>query len=199
MGKGVTMSQGRARVRLSKRHVRIWKPRWDPEIKGWSFNYIRKNKWRYEHTNDYEDLMQDAYLVFLKVCEAYPRVIDPPHFMSLYKTSLRNALSDKAREYERKLGLIDEGVSFDPLDPSSQKSAGEVYGEGPLLALLNSGPPELKLLVNLLKDDTSLEELRKPQRAAKGEPRLNFDQRVSKFLGIDSFPFRQTLKQLLSA
>ena len=185
------------RVRLSNR-VQIWKPRWEPEIRGWSFNYIQKNKWRYEHTNDIEDLMQDAYLMFLRVSDSYPRVVDAPHFMALFKTSLRNMLADKAREYERKLHLIDEGVVFDPLSQEELTTTGLTFSEGPLAALINAGPPELKMFFKFIQDDGHLEELRKPQRASRGEPRMNFDQRLSKLLGIGTFPFRDTLRQMLT-
>jgi len=189
----------RTRVRLTRRLVNVWKPKWEPEIKGWAFKYIQKNKWRYEHINDIDDLMQDAYLVFLKVADAYPRVVDAPHFMSLYKTSLRNMLTDKAREYERKLGLIDENTAFDPLEPESFRDLGSDMNEGPVFALLRNGPPELRMFLDLINDDEKLSELRKPQRTRRGEPRLNFDQRISKLLGIEYFPFRQQIKQLLAS
>lgn len=189
----------RTRIRLTRRRVSPWRPKWEPEIRGWAFNYIRQNKWRYEHIHDIEDLMQDAHLVFLKVAEAYPRVVEPRHFMSLYKTSLRNALADKAREYHRKLDLIDEGVAFDPLSPEGFTETGYEVPEGPLAAMISHGPPELKMFLDLLQDDNRLAELRKPQREKRGEPRLNFDQRISKLLGIDCFPFRESLRQLLTS
>lgn len=191
----------RERVRLPRR-VAVWKPKWEPEVKGWAFKYIRDNKWRYETINDIDDLMQDAYLVFLKVADAYPRVVEAPHFMALYKTSLSNYLTDKAREYGRKLDLIaEEHVFDDPASPTKEDlSLNTAHNEGPFYALIASGPPELQMLLAFMQDEGNLAELQKPQRKRRGQayPRLNFDQRVSKLLGIENFPFKETFKQLLS-
>lgn len=180
------------RVRLSKKTVTVWRPQWS-EVRGFARNYIRDNKWRYESINDMDDLMQDAYLVFLKVSDSYPRVVEPKLFMSLYKTSLIYFLTDKAREYRRKCDLIQENQ-----DVSTLHEKVPDYSEGPMYALLNAGPPELKMFVALLKDDDKIAKLRTPQREGRGQPRMNFDQRVSKLLGISYFPFRDTIKSILS-
>lgn len=186
------------RVRLPKR-IEVWKPKWDPEIKGWTIKYVVKNKWRYEYVNDIEDLMQDAYLVYIKVCDSYPRVVDAPHFMALYKTSLRNMLHDKSREYGRKLSIIDEQLSPDDSECSDSICAGHTTTNyGTVGAILASGPPELRLFLQFIQNDKNLEELRKPQRTKRGEPRKNFDQRIASMLGIQCFPFKETMKQLLT-
>lgn len=189
------------RVRLNRRKAFPWKPTWEPEISGWAFNHIQKNMWRLESINDIEDWMQDAYLVFLKVQETYPRVVEAPHFMALYKTSLRNYLHDKSREYTRKQGIIDEG--FDPEDTSEvgdkpDLTLGVSHNDGPLMALIANATPELKLLLHFIQDDVNLAELCKPQRARRGEPRLTLDAKLSQLLGISHFPFRNALKRLLS-
>lgn len=188
----------RKRVRLSRKVVSIWKPEWEPKVKGWARKYIYTNKWRYESLHSVDDLMQDAYLVFLKVSDAYPRVVQPAHFMSLYKTSLTNALTDKAREYSRKLDLIDETVVVDDdSNPDLNQCKMISYNDGQFYALINNGPPELKMLLDFIKVDENLVKMRTPQREARGQPRMSFDQRMSNLLGIKTFPFRTTLKQLL--
>lgn len=189
------MARRKKRVRLPKR-IEIWRPRWEPEIRNWSLAYIRKNKWRYEHINDVADLIQDAYVVFLKVSDSYPRCVEPSHFMALYKTSLRNMLFDKSREYERKLNLIDE---YKCLDDTSDVPAPQMHGFGELSAMISNGPPEIKMFMSFIQNDDNLVKLREPQRTKRGEPRLNFDQRVARLLGIGKFPFKDTLKQLLSS
>lgn len=187
----------RERVRLPKRVV-VWKPKWEPEIRGWTVNYVSKNKWCYEHTNDFEDLMQDAFLVFLKVCESYPRCVEAPHFMALYKTALRNTFFDKSRYLERKRGLIDESVAVDEFQEGQFTSLGTDYNEGPLWTLITSAPKEVRMFFSFFQDEEKLTELQKPQREKKGEPRLTFDQRVSKLLGVETFPFRSTLREMLT-
>lgn len=191
----------KVRVRLPRKTVEVWKPEWEPKVRGWALKYIRENKWRFEHLHDVDDLMQDAYLVFLKVCDSYPRVVDPPHFMSLYKRSLSNFLTDRSREYARKQNIIDESVyipATEELPPAADKSLIPFYDSGPLEALLRNGPEELRLLIDFIKDDANLVKLRQPQREARGQPRMNIDQRLSSLLGVSSFPFRKVLRQLLT-
>src|SRR5690606_11351497 len=187
----------KVRVCLPKR-VEIWRPRWEPEIKFWSLAYIRKNKWRYEYTHDVDDLIQDAYVVFMKVAEAYPRCVQPGHFMALYKTSLRNMLWDKSREYERKLHLIDEHMEVDFAQTGDCDTPDPLSNLGEVAALIASGPPEIRMFMSFIQNDENLLKLREPQRSKRGEPRLNFDQRVAKMLGIEKYPFRDTIRQLLS-
>jgi DNA-directed RNA polymerase specialized sigma24 family protein len=191
------MQEKRQRVRLPQR-VRPWTPSWEPEIKGWAYNHIAKNKWRLEYINDFEDLLQDAYLVFLKVCDTYPRVVEPAHFMALYKTSLRNFLHDKSREYTRKRDLIDEEFNEEVVgDTKPDIALGTTHNDGPFLAMIGAASPELKMLLSFIEDDNNLARLREPQRQQRGQPRMTLNQRLSSLLGIEYFPFKETLKQLV--
>lgn len=192
------------RVRLPRRVELEWKPKWEPEVRGWAYNYIAQNRWRVDGINDIEDLMQDAYVVFLKVADTYPRVIEPRHFMALYKTSLRNFLLDKARHFERCKNVVDINAVLDTA-PNTEEYLitpdaflGVTHNEGPLNAMLAKASPELAMLLQFLKDDCNLAALREAQRTEKYAPRMTLDQRLSKLLGIEAFPFRDTFKKLLS-
>lgn len=187
--------KSKTRVRLPKR-VDVWKPRWEPEIKNWSKAYIAKNKWRCESINGVDDLLQDAYVVFLKVSEAYPRCVEPARFMALYKTSFRNMIFDKSRELERRFYVIDD---FEEVNPIKEDRVVDPMSDmGSVAALISQGPPEIRMFMSFIMQDDNLVKLREPQRLHRGEPRMNFDQRVAHLLGIQKFPFRDTLRQLLS-
>lgn len=189
----------RNRVKLNKKTVDVWSPKWDYPLEGWTYKFIQENKWRLEHTNDVEDLMQDAYLIFERVRETYPFVTQPQHFMSLYKTSFRNYVHDKSRELTRKKALIDEDVHPD-LPYIKEQFDLALPSVFDMLLMENSSacPEELKLFFKFIREDKNLELWREPQRETRGEPRLTFDQRISRLLGIDDFPFRQALINLFS-
>jgi hypothetical protein len=45
----------------------------------------------------FEDLVQNAYLVFEHVLHHYPQVVDPPHLMALFKPALSRELINLAK------------------------------------------------------------------------------------------------------
>lgn len=192
------MTGKKYRVRLPKRTRLDWNPKWEPEISGMTYKYLKKNLWRCESIHSIEDLMQDAYLLFLKLCDFYPRVIEPPHFMSLYQRSLANMITDKARTKKYKSEIIDETVDVsEKIKTTGSIPAQITFSEGPLYTLIEQGPPELKMFFSILNNEEKLKELRKT-RTEKFEPRKNLNQRISDVLGIERFPFKKVILELLS-
>lgn len=184
----------RKRVRLNARVEDLWEPKWDDEIRGWTRKFIRQNYWRTETINDVNDLMQDAYIVFMKVRDSYPCVVEAPLFMRLYQTALWRTFMDKGRKLKNDIlaeRYLKQELECDALSLRS-------YNEGPMMAMLADGPPELRMLMEFIKDDSNLEKLREPQRKRVNyEPRLNLDQKLSKLLGIPPFPFKRMVKAWL--
>lgn len=80
------------RVRLgnAKRLLLDYYPTWEGAIEGYTINFVRSNLWRLDSNYERDDILQECYIKFLELVERYPRVVDPPHFMSLYKSAIRN-------------------------------------------------------------------------------------------------------------
>ena len=183
------------RVRLTRRIVKVWTPSWSNEIKGWTLNYLKNHFWRCEHElHDEDDIVQDAYCLFLKLADHYPRVVEPAHFMSLYKTSLRNLMHDKSRYRALKETVIDVDV---PQEKTFNTVAYCRHNEAFVIHDLLSADPEIKMLMEFVADEKNLELLREPQRTEKGAPRMTIDQRLAKLLGTGPFPFKKRFKELL--
>src|SRR5882672_5844221 len=80
-------------------------PIWDNRFKGWAARFISKNMWRCEGNDPQEkfnDLMQDAYIVFRHILASYPLVSEPSHIMALFKVAMQNEFNDKAKYKQRK-------------------------------------------------------------------------------------------------
>lgn len=78
----------------SRRRPRLpFVPKWDGECKGYAYNAMRRFWPTLQPWYEWDDLMQEAFLVFLK-CKRryYARVDTPQWFMALFKTSLHNRL-----------------------------------------------------------------------------------------------------------
>lgn len=93
-------------------------------VEKWTKIQINKNAWRVSNSFDFDDLLQDAFLIFSKVKVNYKYVDNDKWLFSLYKTAFYNYLTDLANGATRKQsievaeihedeneGVIDEGVS----------------------------------------------------------------------------------------
>lgn len=125
----------------------LYSPQWEGPIKGWARSFTIKNKWRCDTILDNEDLMQDAYLVFLKLAKHYPGVREPRHFMALFKTALSNEMHNYARTMRGRPDTIDDGDCV------------EYTNWGYVAALLATAPEELKLALAVYADEGKLKEL----------------------------------------
>ncbi len=124
-----------------------WVPAWEGPIKAWAIKQISKNRWRCDSIHEFDDLLQDAFELFLKVCSYYPRVVEAPHFMALYKVSLLNQFHTQARYMQRK-GERHVNTQVDVselcIDTSGDRN------NGYLQVLLAQAPEEVKLALSIM-------------------------------------------------
>ena len=134
--------QKRYKVRLN------FTPEFNPILRNWTLKFIKNNKWRCDSIHGFDDLMQDAYLLFVKVSTSYPRVMDPKHFMALYKTTLKNSMHDHARYMQRKR-ILHEDTSQDVSDLYADR-VGELTNGGYISSLLSGAPLDLRRALELV-------------------------------------------------
>lgn len=176
----------------SKRERIVWSPKWS-EYEGWAAGFLRGNKWRCERINDFDDLMQEAWITFNRVAVAYPRVIEPKHFMTLYKRAMINKMNDRSCRVKRRRDTVEAPISVDVYEVFAGR-IGEVTNSGYATALLNEAPEELKLVMAMLANG-KLDEKPKPRHQL--EPRENLSMRVCRLLGLTGDPILE-IKKLLT-
>jgi hypothetical protein len=179
------------RTAPSRHRVKLnFTPQWAPVIHNWAAKFIRENQWRADSIHGFDDLMQDAYLLFVKVSERYPRVMDPKHFMALYKTTLRNSMHDHARYMQRKRVLHDD-TAEDVSDLYADR-VGELTNGGYISVLLSKAPLDLRRALDVLcKEPHCLGENRTKRH------RENLNMQIRRVLGSD-IQFDTALKSLLT-
>jgi len=148
-------------------------PSWSREIEKWSLNQIRKNIWRFDTSEDEDDLLQDARILFFKLERKYPTVTDAPHFFTLYKTSLKRMFIDKARGQRRKLRDVV------PLDEMHENALPQVTSSPLLGIILEELPEELKLALRDLTSGRVRLKLNMPRRKCRSV-RENFNMRLKR-------------------
>ena len=166
-----------------------WSPRWEgpdyrvanppPEYatKQWALGFIKKNLWRCDHIHDFYDLLQDAYLTFLKIATKYPRVMGQAHFMTLYRAAVSNEMHDRARYVRRKREQhLDTSVDAGDLCVGR---ISELSNEGYLRTLIEQAPEELKLALLCIGQNP------KALHRVNGH-RENLNMKLRRVLGYDS-------------
>lgn len=178
------MPTRRQRVRLS------WCAKWEGNIENWAKKFIKKNKWRCDPIHEFNDLLQDCYLIFIKISERYPRVVEQAHFMALFKRAVSNQMHDHAR-YMRRKRLVCTITTADPVD-QAVRLPGEVTNSGYLNALLAEAPEELRLALAIIETE--------PETLCEREGRLrsNLNMKLRRLLGIEDFDFAGAFKALLT-
>jgi len=180
------------RVRLRRERVHVWVPQWHGDVETWASKFINANLWRCDKILSKEDLLQEAYIIFMKIFERYPRVSQPNHFISLFQTSFRNYIHDHSRYMQRKK-LVHEDTTAD-VSELFTNTIGEVTHSGYLALLLDEMPEELKMALEALAN----QEPELYSKRQRGMPRENLNMKLRRILGFeDTFDFKGSLYSLL--
>lgn len=141
------------RVRLTHRKatrskLKGYRPKWTGTFEAFTKNRVRKELWRFQHiSSEFEDIISEAYCVFLKCKKAYPIIDTPQHFMALYKTALHNRFYDLAMEstYHKDVCHIEDMYSDDSGERIHvlDKEHSEPFGSD-LGLLLRKAPREIE-------------------------------------------------------
>lgn len=174
------------------RAVLDWSPSWEGPLEQWAVKFIKRNQWRCDKIYDFDDLKQEAYLIFLRISEKYPRVVEARHFTGLYKIALSNWFHDRAAYMKRK-NHHHIYLGVDALELCLNQ-VGELQHAGYLNLVLEEAPQELRLaLMLLIEHPDTLRSMIKPK-----EPRENLNMKLRRILGLnEKFDLKAALTDLL--
>jgi hypothetical protein len=140
-----------------------YEPIYHGVLEGFTYNFLKKMFWRVKGIYEFEDLIQDAYEIFLrcrnKYCmpESNPRVTEPKHFMSLYQTSLRNHIFNLSRSVSNeRFYRVDEREDWDDIMEVLKKCVGDRGTEGDLRVMVNSAPPLVREVLDVVVNKKEL-------------------------------------------
>ena len=126
---------------------------WKGVVEGYTKNQATKFMRNFNKTALYEleDLMQEGYLLYMKVIEKYKEINEPKHLMSLYKSALKNRFSEVANEL---LELSKTVYIEQPTDDESENVFNKITSSvnTEFRTLLSTAPTEIKDLLFLIFD-----------------------------------------------
>lgn len=128
----------------------MYSPEFKGPIEGWVVNHMTKNYWKVAATQERADVMQEAYLVFLKVRKHYPSIEAPQHFMALFKRSWSNHFTDLANEdTARRVEVEHARTYYEDGGGTEVEYQGDLDNDGTLAILLREAPTEVTMVLNL--------------------------------------------------
>ena len=173
----------RTRVKLE------WSPQWEGPVRGWALKHIRNHQWRCDRMHGQDDLLQEAHLIFMKLCHRYPRA-SPAQFMALFKTSLTNYINDRSSSLQRKQAVMVE--LNEDVSSLFAESIGETTNSGYLAVLLSEAPDELHMALTLMAENPQL--LRTENKSAPE----SLNAKLRRILGLGAnFDFKAALMSLV--
>ena len=162
---------------------------YQPEFKGpnegWTVNYTKQHIWRVAATMEFADILQEAYLVYLRVIATYDHFETGSQFMALYKRAWVNAMNDfslKDTKWRQAVSVHD----VDEEDAHAITLVGELNNDGHLATLLRQAPREVLMVLNLfLSAPTEIVELALAGWKNDDRRKTGSSPKICRLLGLD--------------
>lgn len=176
-------------------------PTFEGPVQGYAANHIQANLWKVQPLYERDDMMQEAYLVFVRCAGKYPALDTPQHFMSLFKMAWGRHIIDLAKKASAARNCR-SATMLDREDGSTyqREVIGDFDNDGQLLTMLRQAPREVMMVLNLLVNaPTELLELaqssfdRRQKRGQKDPEKF-----IAECLGLppETRPLRQAQEYL---
>lgn len=121
-------------------------------IEGYVVNYLRANFWRVKNSMEYEDMLQEAHVVYLRLAQKYHDIDTPQHFMALFKTAWSNHFVDISRKDTNSRLMMYENQFADNDDVLSNflsSVVGDQSNTGHLVVMIKQAPAEVRQVLSL--------------------------------------------------
>lgn len=154
-------------------------------IEGYVVNTLAKEYWKVQRSMEWEDVMQEAKLVFWQVTTHYPDVEDK-HLMALFKTSWQRRFTDLAtKDTNSRHVLTESSLTSDDDSPCRIDSVGDSDTNGMLELMVQQAPNEVRMVLNLLlKAPTELLEMASEAWRSSGKRKAEGNNMINRCLGF---------------
>jgi DNA-directed RNA polymerase specialized sigma24 family protein len=136
----------------------MYEPNWGDAILAYATKYLAKNAWRTSPLYELDDLLQEAYLLFVRLVERY-EFVGPNHFMAMWKRSLHNLIVNAAKFRTRR--------REQPL-PENLTRLDRSFREVDWKLLLEDAPPAVRQLVTSIEGHSAYGRKPSHQKLAGG-------------------------------
>jgi hypothetical protein len=125
-------------------------PTFEGPIEGYVMNFIHAHQWRAQRDYNRDDLRQESYLVYMRVCSKYPDLEGPAHFMALFKSAWFNHFTNLANKDTQARFMVQPAVhQAADGDTYVADVSGDRDNDGYLAVLLKQAPREISMVLAL--------------------------------------------------
>ena len=147
----------------------VYRPRWKGAIEGYTVNTVRKNFSQLSANYEFEDLMQEAYIKFLKCERKYAGVVNNDRwFMALYKRALQHRI----------VSLIRRSREYSFIEYHSPHTMPESSASEGVFEVIRKLPHELAMIVWTMSSPTEISRgllaIERPIRGSKARQLKNY-------------------------
>lgn len=190
MGKGHKVTSADARV------VKLY----NEIARSWGEAYIRRHLWRIRAMYDFDDVKQDAFLIFLRTYKRYPD-LKAEDLLKIYKAGIIGRIHNRARECFPNSYAYEEGIGKVVLDIDDHEPAGVAEHDLDVLYdLLMKLPSELAEVMKILIRDfvgVSCIEQRRTRKLSGGARLEPYNVALAREAGLN--PSRDLFEELSNA
>lgn len=126
---------------------RVYLARFNGPVKGFAVNYLKRNYWRVQGFIEYDDLMQEAEFINLKIVRKY-HIENAAHHMALFKSSFVNYVNGLSNKRTQR-GAHEVDLSDEIAEEYAQDGPVS-YNDGYLFCLIEQAPAEVRAVLSLL-------------------------------------------------
>jgi DNA-directed RNA polymerase specialized sigma24 family protein len=147
----------------------------DVGVYQWLYRTIKKQYWRVATFADFDDLVQDGLMTYVRVANRYQHVTERKHLMRLFQISFTNHLHDLALKRTRAQQTV----------ANLEYQMVEEQDDGDLLWRLAHAPEPVKSVLLLHMSEANRARLRKPYRMYSDGQRETLNERWCRILKLD--------------
>lgn len=130
--------------------LKTYSPEYDGPIAGYVVNHLQANYWRVASSMEREEVLQEAYLTFLRCKKLYPDVEEAKHFMALFKTAWYRQFNDLSnRDTKLRVEVPLPTMRDDEGHEREIEMVGELENDGLLAITIQQAPSEVKAVLTL--------------------------------------------------
>ena len=147
----------RKNILPSRSYTPVWK-----DFEGYCVYFLKSNYWRVQSHMEYEDCVQEAHLLFLKLKKHYGNLDTKKHFMGLFGTAMTNRFNDLANKVSKLRCEVGDETAYEEAQHSERSDwcganalvdanelVGDFNNDGMLAIMIEQAPSEIKLVLSL--------------------------------------------------
>jgi hypothetical protein len=161
----------------------------DNGARVWMERTARKHFWRVCRWYDLDDLVQDGYVQWQRVCNKYPDVTNRAHFMRLFMVTYTNHIHGLASFKKKQNDVCESDLTPNQEGeaiPLMERLLSDESDYGSFMAMIKKAPEPITKLLSLMATEDGRNRLAAVYRRRANGTRETTNERLCRLTGCDA-------------